>query len=586
MKRRPSTTFLTVALLAVLMLVLTACPQDQPQLATPAPAQPVAPAAQPATPVAPAAQPGAPAVQPGAPATVAGAQEALYTASSLLGLNFENIDGQVSGNIEDILVDAHSGQILMVMIEYGGFLGLGDTRFAVPLNAFTWGTQGELVLNIDEATLENYPDLGADWPNVADPTWDDQIVQFWRGAGLDPGFEITEQTQTVVRISELIGFGAADFGYGAGNVDDILIDLSQGQARYVVLDYGTAFWDDDLAAVPFTAFDPQTLQTGAWGTDPAMDPAALQGAPRIQRGAGTTVYGRDATTQWDTYWQPYGYPVGAPATTAPAAPAQPATPAQPAAPAAPGAVAPGPGIAGGQDVMMFASTLLDYNVRSIDGQITGDIDDLLIDINSGRILYATLNYGGFLGIGQTALPVPLSVLSWDAGNELVVHLDEQTLDNMPDLGADWPNLADPNWDDQLVGFWQSVGVDPGFDVAAETGVVMWVSELINYGFTGFTTQESNIHDLLVDLGQSQARYAVIDLDPGVTATAEDQLIVVPFQAVAMDAAGGPLVFDPGFDQNLLQGAPRMDPGLRDQAPVLDQTSVAVINDYWQAHGYQ
>src|SRR5690606_39724043 len=121
------------------------------------------------------------------------------------------------GEIEDLFIDVSNGQILYVTIEYGGFLDIGDTQVAMPLNAFRIGEEGELVLNFDEASLENFPDMGGDWPNLEDPTWDDQLVQFWGEQGLEPATNFEAGTTSVVRASDLVGFPTADLGGGAGS---------------------------------------------------------------------------------------------------------------------------------------------------------------------------------------------------------------------------------------------------------------------------------------------------------------------------------------------------------------------------------
>jgi len=55
------------------------------------------------------------------------------------------------------------------------------------------------------------------------------------------------------------------------------------------------------------------------------------------------------------------------------------------------------------------ANFLGSNVVNMDGDIIGSIDSLVIDFEEGRILYALLSFGGFLGIGAELFGV-----SWDA----------------------------------------------------------------------------------------------------------------------------------------------------------------------------
>jgi hypothetical protein len=56
----------------------------------------------------------------------------------------------------------------------------------------------------------------------------------------------------------------------------------------------------------------------------------------------------------------------------------------------------------------------------------------MIDMNSGRIQYAVMEFGGFLGNGQGSYPVPWSVLKYDADKDgYVVPLDKRMLEGAP-----------------------------------------------------------------------------------------------------------------------------------------------------------
>jgi sporulation protein YlmC with PRC-barrel domain len=59
------------------------------------------------------------------------------------------------------------------------------------------------------------------------------------------------------------------------------------------------------------------------------------------------------------------------------------------------AIGPGPEV-------MAASSLNGNNVISADGDDVGKIKEIVLDVRSGRIAYAVLSSGGFLGMGQIA----------------------------------------------------------------------------------------------------------------------------------------------------------------------------------------
>ena len=87
------------------------------------------------------------------------------------------------------------------------------------------------------------------------------------------------------------------------------------------------------------------------------------------------------------------------------------------------------------------------SVRRPNGQRIGSIKRLMIDKISGQVVYAVLNFGGFLGLGQKHYPIPWDRLKYDplaAAYELDL-LDEE-LKRASDHGAgedfDWGDRYD------------------------------------------------------------------------------------------------------------------------------------------------
>src|SRR5690349_18659084 len=61
---------------------------------------------------------------------------ALVSASEIKGTHVKNLQGQDLGSIDEMLIDPDTGQVRFVILDVGGFLGVGSTRVAVPLGAF------------------------------------------------------------------------------------------------------------------------------------------------------------------------------------------------------------------------------------------------------------------------------------------------------------------------------------------------------------------------------------------------------------------------------------------------------------------
>jgi len=81
------------------------------------------------------------------------------------------------------------------------------------------------------------------------------------------------------------------------------------------------------------------------------------------------------------------------------------------------------------------------------GDKLGSVKTVMIDKKSGKVAYAVMSFGGFLGIGTDLHPLPWSVLDYDtAESGYVVDLDKDTLEKAPRLGADERvDWADQAW---------------------------------------------------------------------------------------------------------------------------------------------
>jgi sporulation protein YlmC with PRC-barrel domain len=101
----------------------------------------------------------------------------------------------------------------------------------------------------------------------------------------------------------------------------------------------------------------------------------------------------------------------------------------------------------GEPRMLRASTIIGDRVRNLKGDDLGTIDELVIDIRAGRIAYAVLSYGGFLGMGDKLFAIPWEALMRRSDERrFVLDIDEETLKNAPGFDREhWPTSVDANW---------------------------------------------------------------------------------------------------------------------------------------------
>ena len=97
--------------------------------------------------------------------------------------------------------------------------------------------------------------------------------------------------------------------------------------------------------------------------------------------------------------------------------------------------------------VISARKLTGYRVRNRAGEDLGSVDEIMIDASSGRVAYAVLSFGGFLGFGDKRFAVPWNALDVDEReNELILDADRSSLDGAPGFDKDqWPDMADPSF---------------------------------------------------------------------------------------------------------------------------------------------
>lgn len=96
-------------------------------------------------------------------------------ASKLIGMTIQNWRKENVGQIKDVVLDPISTRIQYVEVTYGGFLGLGDKLFAVPVHAIKVQVnpdhKDKVILVMDVSKEQLYGAKGFDeehWPDFSD----------------------------------------------------------------------------------------------------------------------------------------------------------------------------------------------------------------------------------------------------------------------------------------------------------------------------------------------------------------------------------------------------------------------------------
>lgn len=174
-------------------------------------------------------------------------------ASKIIGTGVENAQGENLGEVKDLIVDLHNQKIHYAVLGFGGALGLGDKLFAYPISSFKRGADTDkLVLNVDKEKLKSAPGFDKDkWPNWSDKGYRRDVDRYFKSDAAKAG----ARSERFVRASELIGKNIDDRnGKDAGEIEDLVVNMSSGRVSYAVVDFDKAWSPDDkLLPMPLTA---------------------------------------------------------------------------------------------------------------------------------------------------------------------------------------------------------------------------------------------------------------------------------------------------------------------------------------------
>jgi len=117
--------------------------------------------------------------------------------------------------------------------------------------------------------------------------------------------------------------------------------------------------------------------------------------------------------------------------------------------------------------------IIGSKVINLKGESLGKIEDLVVDIDTGRIAYAVLDSGGFLGIGSKLFPVPWeSLAALPSEGIFFLNQSKEQMEKAPAFEKkNLPDVGDMRWGEGIL---KHYGV-PGYEQRGPMG----------YGYGGY-----------------------------------------------------------------------------------------------------
>jgi sporulation protein YlmC with PRC-barrel domain len=169
--------------------------------------------------------------------------------------------------------------------------------------------------------------------------------------------------------------------------------------------------------------------------------------------------------------------------------------------------------------LVSSSDVENIGIYDMTGNKIGDIDHLMIEKRSGRIRYAVISFGGFLGLGHSHYPIPWNAFSYNpARGGFETRITEQQLRDAPEFSDD--SWANRDWEARVhrnygvTGYWDepnTMGTASQTTATASTGSELVSSEDVEglevYDRSGNSI--GSVDHLMIEKRTGQVRYAVV-----------------------------------------------------------------------------
>ena len=214
-----------------------------------------------------------------------------------------------------------------------------------------------------------------------------------------------------------------------------------------------------------------------------------------------------------------------------------------------------------------ANKVYGKQVMSSDNQKIGNLNNLIVDLESGRILYATIGESK----GRVGVPPQIFTQTPNANDSSVrANVTKQKFDGAPAFNGNVDKPEDIGQAGYISQVYQYFGVPAWWQGSSPVNEgsfhnVHKASEVIGMDVQNVNNQSiAKVNNVAVDLPAGRVVYII--LTPGSNLNLGNNLLVLPPQAVTLSQDGKHLVT--GVDQAQLASAPHFDknnwPNLSDQ----------------------
>ena len=105
--------------------------------------------------------------------------------------------------------------------------------------------------------------------------------------------------------------------------------------------------------------------------------------------------------------------------------------------------------------VLSTTAIIGDSVLNLAGEKLGKIEELMLDLEMGRVAYAILSFGGVLGLGEKLYVIPFEALKLDTSREhFTLDVAKDKLKNAPGFDKNNPpKAADRTWGAEVYKFY-------------------------------------------------------------------------------------------------------------------------------------
>lgn len=199
-------------------------------------------------------------------------------------------------------------------------------------------------------------------------------------------------------------------------------------------------------------------------------------------------------------------------------------------------------------------------IRNAEGKDLGEVEELVVDVNSGDIRYAVVSYGGFLDIGDKLFAVPMKAMSLNQNEDgdafFVVDMNQEKLENSEGFDDDnWPNFADQKFTSTVD---QTYGIESNQQQAsAQKAALYKLSTFEGVNVRDKANKElGEVEWILIDPQAAKVSHLGLDLEDELQNNEnDDAYVLVPMNQLRLTTQGDATFLQANADLEKIRTAP-------------------------------